>query len=383
MRNQKVSIVHVLYSGSIGGMQRAIYQLAKHMATDSGLDITVAFAVDTGPFVEKIRSTGVNIWVANLHSGWDFAKLWRIWRFMTKFDIHHFHTSALNFMLASCLCRRKFRVYTNRGGLRDYPFRKRVREAIMGVFLRHFFSAYSGNTSLACDTAATRFSIPRKLFRIVYNGLDFGHIKARRARIEIIQELGLEEDIRIVGTSACLKNGKRVDKLIHLAAKLESKTKVLILGDGPHLEDLKRLAHDLSVSEKVIFSGMKADPFDYVNAMDVFVLPSGPEESFGNSAVEAMALGIPTVVFEDGGGLVEHIVPNVTGYVVNDDRDLHEIVSRLLDNPPLRIKVGEAGQNYVRTKYSVENMISAYCNLYGRKYTPDEAVKSLADAEYD
>ena len=45
---------------------------------------------------------------------------------------------------------------------------------------------------------------------------------------------------------------------------------------------------------------------DYVQVMDAFCLPSTGLESFGNAAVEAMALGVPTVVFADGGGLVEH-----------------------------------------------------------------------------
>ena len=69
--------------------------------------------------------------------------------------------------------------------------------------------------------------------------------------------------------------------------------------------------------------------------MDVFALPSGPEESFGNAAVEAMGVGLPTVVFADGGGLVEHVIDGETGFVV---RDQAEFVQRLREASQSRLR---------------------------------------------
>ena len=62
----------------------------------------------------------------------------------------------------------------------------------------------------------------------------------------------------------------------------------------------------------------------YLQVMDVFCLPSTALESFGNAAVEAMAAGLPTVVFADGGGLVEHIDDGQTGFVVADQKELED-----------------------------------------------------------
>ena len=59
MTHKKLRVVHVLYSGSVGGMQRAVYQLVKHMKQRNDLYVSVAFAVKEGPFVEKIQSEGV------------------------------------------------------------------------------------------------------------------------------------------------------------------------------------------------------------------------------------------------------------------------------------------------------------------------------------
>jgi len=381
MMQRKLRIVHVLSSGSVGGMQRAVYQLSKYMVRRGDLDVTVAFAFEGGPFQERIRLAGANIWIAHLSSGWDVTKLWKIRRFMGKFDIHHFHSNAPIFMLASCLQRKKFRVYTNRGGLRRISSRRRIRKAIMGFLLRHFFSAFSGNTSAACDASAERHGIPRSKHKVVYNGSDFDYVQPQRQRLEVIRELGLNEDVRIISTSAYLKKGKRTYKMVRLAGKLDENSVVMIVGDGPELKELKQLASKLCVLEKVLFLGMKENPFDYVNAADVFVLPSGPEESFGNSAVEAMALAIPTIVYKDGGGLVEHVIPGETGFVVSDDEELYDTVSRLLCDPVLRMKVGDAGKNHVKVKYGVENMINAYYRLYDPKFNSAEMEESLSNDE--
>ena len=364
MENQSHSVVHVLYGGTVGGMQRAVYQLVKHLADVEVLETTVAFSVDKGPFISKIRSTGANVWIANLRNGWDITKIFRIYLFLRRFDVHHFHSASLIFIIASCLCGKKYRVYTNRGGIRSFFMLERLKETLMGLLLRNFFSAYSGNTSTACDAAAKRYHIPRKLFKTVYNGLDFNHIKSQRERGEVLKELDLAEEAQLVGVTAHLRAWKRIEKLIYLAKGLDRKTVVLIIGDGPDLIRLKKLAGRVAPPEKVRFLGMKPEPFDYVKAMDIFVLPSGPEESFGNSAVEAMVLGVPTIVYEDGGGLVEHIVTGETGYIVKDEQELYETVSNLLANKELARKIGEAGRNYIMEKYSVNNMVMGYYNLY-------------------
>ena len=69
--------------------------------------------------------------------------------------------------------------------------------------------------------------------------------------------------------------------------------------------------------------------------MDAFCLPSTGMESFGNAAVEAMALGIPTIIFSDGGGWWRHR-PGQTGFVVADREELADTIRRLLGDPPSR-----------------------------------------------
>ena len=140
----------------------------------------------------------------------------------------------------------------------------------------------------------------------------------------------------------------------------------VILGDGPHKPELERLADSLGVADRVTFTGRREHVGDYLQAIDVFVLPSGPEEAFGNAAVEAMGVGLPVCVFADGGGLTEHVTDGETGYVVSDDQELVERVHSLVHDPELRARLGEAARAAVRSRYGLAATVGRYEHLYGQ-----------------
>jgi glycosyltransferase involved in cell wall biosynthesis len=103
---------------------------------------------------------------------------------------------------------------------------------------------------------------------------------------------------------------------------------------------------------------------DYLQVMDAFCLPSTSLESFGNAAVEAMAVGVPTIVFEDGGGLVEHVEQGRTGFVVADEDELRTVLLRLIDDEALRRRVGSCASETVRHRYALSKATEGYDALY-------------------
>jgi glycosyltransferase involved in cell wall biosynthesis len=98
--------------------------------------------------------------------------------------------------------------------------------------------------------------------------------------------------------------------------------------------------------------------------MDVFALPSGPDEGFGNSLVEAMSVGLASVVFADGGGLLEHISDGQTGLIASDQRNFEQRVTQLMEDPDLRRRIGSDARTFVRSRYQVENSVTGYASLY-------------------
>src|SRR5690606_19063250 len=99
---------------------------------------------------------------------------------------------------------------------------------------------------------------------------------------------------------------KRVDRLIEGFARFQDgrEAMLLIVGDGVERAALEARVDDLEIRAKTLFAGYQREVQAYQAAMDVCVFPS-QNEPFGLVAVETLALGKPTVVFADGGGICE------------------------------------------------------------------------------
>ena len=108
----------------------------------------------------------------------------------------------------------------------------------------------------------------------------------------------------------------------------------------------------LNVRSQVVFAGKQKNIADYLQVMDVYCLPSASDESFGNGVVEAMAMSLPSIIFSDGGGMVEHIQDCETGFIVTDQSDLEKTLLKLVDNPDFAGQVGERAALSVRQKYN-------------------------------
>jgi glycosyltransferase involved in cell wall biosynthesis len=230
--------------------------------------------------------------------------------------------------------------------------------------LRRYFAGLAGNTHHAAAVAAELFSLEPAKVATVYNGIDWRLLQPERTAWDVRSELGFSNDIRLIGTSANLRDWKRVDLAIAAVAKLDATVGLVVIGDGPVRPALERLVQRLSMRERVRFVGMKDNVVDYLQVLDVFVLPSGPEESFGNAAVEALGLAIPTIVMRDGGGLVEHVRHNETGLIVGNVDELAEAIHRLCQSSSLRAALGSRAAVETRTRYTLEAMVDGYETLY-------------------
>jgi phosphatidylinositol alpha-1,6-mannosyltransferase len=137
--------------------------------------------------------------------------------------------------------------------------------------------------------------------------------------------------------------------------------RLLIVGDGPYAAALQRRASASPAADAVVFTGPVPHaelPAHYV-AGDVFAMPCRTRgggldvEGLGIVFLEASACGLP-VVAGDSGGAPEAVLAEQTGVVV-DGRDTDELSSaiiRLLDDPSLRARWGEAGRRWVRTDWN-------------------------------
>lgn len=359
-------VLHCMWSGHVGGAQRAVYQLVREQLRGGSVTPAVLFAQGEGPYWERMRALGCPTLAAGLANGHDVARIGSIAKQMRPFDLVHCHGAEPLFILASLRCRGQLRVFTQRGGLAaSYPVRKRVRYALTGIILRRSFHGLSGNTAHGARAAGQLFGIEPSRFAVTYNGTEFELLEPTRAPEDLRAELGLPADSFVLGTASTLKRWKRVDRLVHALAAIDRpELRLVVVGDGDERLRLEELVDRLGVRSRTVFTGLRSEVADIVQCMDAFCLPSNGRESYGNAAVEAMGMGVPTIIFADGGGTTEHIEAGTTGFVVEDDADLRRTLIRLLDDPQLRASVGAAGRAAVRERYTPAAAARRYERLY-------------------
>ena len=357
-------VLHFLWDGTIGGAERALYQVVRRETALGEWDVGVAFGRAEGPYADAVRSLGCEVLDLRMRSAADFPKALREARRLRDYDIHHFHVMEPSQIAASVRCGGTTRVYTERGGLDAYvPRLKEARRAVGGMLLRRYFHGFAGNTQHAVNVAVKRYRLEGLPTHVTYNGIDFSLLVPGRDRLEVRRQLGIGSGDFVVGSSGTFKSWKRFDRVVGLLGEITG-LHVVLIGDGDLRQELEQQARLLGAGERLHITGLVGGVADFVAAMDGFVLASTAAESFGNSVVESMALGVPSIVFSDSPGICEHIDNGVTGLIVDDQRGLAEAVQRLAEDPDLRSRLGEAGAAHVRSAYTLERMHDSYRGLY-------------------
>ncbi|MCA1726303.1 MAG: glycosyltransferase family 4 protein [Actinobacteria bacterium] len=360
-------VLHCLWDGSIGGAERALYQLVLAQADSGTVAPGLLVATTGGYYAERVREAGLPVKELSAARGMDVRAVVPARSSMRAWDVHHFHSMEPLLFAASLAVPGVVRAFTARGGepQEAWPLGKRVRHCIGGVMLRRGFHAFSANTRHAADVAERRYGLAPGSVAVTPNGLDFALLKPERPREEVRRELGAGPEDVLVGTAAVLKPWKRVERLVEaVAAVADPRVRGVVIGDGPDRGRLEARARALGVAGRMRFTGMLERVADHVAALDVFALTSGPQESFGNAIVEAMALGVPSIAFADSPGALEHVREKATGLVVRDVADLAQAISALVGDAARRSVLGRTGAAEVRARYTVDRMVEGYARLY-------------------
>jgi glycosyltransferase involved in cell wall biosynthesis len=358
-------VLHFLWSGELGGAERAVYQMVREEQRRGEWGVGVAFGQARGPWADALKALGCEVIDLRMRNTADLPRALRSTARLKDFDIHHFHVLELGQLAASARCADATRVFTQRHGRHEIaePVRKRIRRSLGGVLLRRYIHAVSGNTRHATSYAIERYRLSDISSQVTYNGIDFALLAPSRDRLGARGEFGAGPDTTVVGSSGGFYPCKRFDRLVGLLEVLPT-VQVILVGDGSLRGSLETQANASGTRDRLHITGLMSNIADCLQAMDIFVLPSSADESFGNSVVEAMAMGIPSIVFSDSPGLCEHIDDGVTGFIVGNQHELASIVEHLVADPSLRSRIGQAGARHVRSKYTLENMHESYRGLY-------------------
>ena len=158
---------------------------------------------------------------------------------------------------------------------------------------------------------------------------------------------------------------KRIDDLVRIFYGIQQKlpAKLIMVGDGPEREIADQLCKDLGIKSKVLFLGNTSDIDRILCFTDLFLLPSA-SESFGLSALEAMAAGVP-VVSSNTGGLPEVNEEGVSGYLcpIGDVKAMAEKAIYILED---KTRLAQFKQNArkVAERFDEDKIVPMYEALY-------------------
>ena len=161
---------------------------------------------------------------------------------------------------------------------------------------------------------------------------------------------------------------KRVPWLVRAfaAASRGTDARLMLVGDGPDQAECRRVARELGVEERATFLGARDSLPELLAPADVFVLASR-EESFGLSALEAMACGTP-VVSTAVGGVSEVVEDGVSGYLApaNDLDAFADRLASLLRDRDRAAEMGRAARRRAAENFERRSVVRRYERIYGR-----------------
>lgn len=187
--------------------------------------------------------------------------------------------------------------------------------------------------------------------------------KPTRTREEVKAELGLGSDRPLIASVTRLAPQKEVDVLLRAVALLPD-VELVIVGDGPLEDDLREVARELDIEERVRFTGFRSDATDFTASADVFCL-SSRWEAVALAAQEAVLLGVP-VVATAVGGLPELISDRLSGRLVQpgDPVALADALNEVLTSHEIATTYASAALTHVRGALSPANLITRLAQVY-------------------
>lgn len=160
---------------------------------------------------------------------------------------------------------------------------------------------------------------------------------------------------------------KGLEYLVRAMEHLAPPARLLVVGDGYGLPDVRTLVGELGLQERIEFAGAvdRARMGDVYRRAAVLAVPSIWPEPFGMVGPEAMTYGLPVVAFPVG-GITDWLVDGETGLFVapRDSAALGAAIQRLLDDPALARRLGAAGRRRAEQLYTLDRHVDDLLRVF-------------------
>jgi len=200
-------------------------------------------------------------------------------------------------------------------------------------------------TGLAAERVT---SVPTGIDTALYAPGDRAAARAKLGLTEGNPFCGIDGTAPLVGIVATLRSWKGHRHLVKALAGLAPEVRLAIVGDGPQRAALEAQAAELGLTQRVVFAGNREDVPLWLQAFDVFALPSYANEGVPQALMQAMSAALPCVT-TTAGAIGELARPDATALVVpgQDVAALRSALQTLLADAALRARLGAAARAHV------------------------------------
>lgn len=363
----KIKLVHVTSSLAVGGAEKVLYLLVKELARYNFQQ--VVFYFHAGPYVQQLQQLGVKtVCITGRWYRYDLFFFVRLLQALhaERPDVIHSLLWAAN--VSARLCAK----------LLGVPVVSVYHNNVdQDGFLRSFFD----RLTLFCATRVVAVSQQVKESIVMRSAIDGSSVAVITNGIQINQivpcigrsQLGLPEDVFVIGTVGRLVSVKRFDYLISACAHMRG-VHLVIIGAGPLYQTLldqvisERL-HNVSIIQHV-------NALHYYALFDCFVQPS-LKEGISLALLEAMSWAKPCIVI-GADGYHPVVTHGHDGLIVlpHDQKAMSDAVWMLQHDLYCRQRLGNCAKQSVKLKFSVEQMVQAYRQMFDQ-YALGESLTSV------
>lgn len=243
-----------------------------------------------------------------------------------QYQIVHIHyTTPLRapYLLAAKKAGVPVRIYHSHSA--EVSGKSKIKLIIYEYFRKHITDW--ATHMFACSEAAARWMfsediLNKKEFKVIYNGIDIKRFRFNeKDREEIRKKLKIDGNYVLIHTGRFLeqKNHRFVIEVFKNVKKRYPQTKLLLLGEGDLVDEMKELVESYQLTSDIIFMGVQADVQKFLSAADCYIMPSF-YEGLPVAAIEAQCSGLPCILSENITREVK-VAKNVEFLSLNDSID--------------------------------------------------------------
>ena len=350
------------------GAEKQFALLATGLPRDE-FDIAAIALTRGGPYAELLADSGIPLTIIGKRSKFDPFSVWRLRSELKRLqpDILHtwlFAANSYGRLCASVVPNAKIVVSERcvdswKAGWQLWLDRRLIDKTDRLV----------GNSPGVVDFYR-ELGVPSEKLACIPNGIEVPPLNPSNeiaARQSMLKELSLPDDAYVAGYIGRLAKQKRVEDLIwsvETLRQIRPRLFLVIVGDGPERQRLESFARDVGCTVHVRFLGHREDASRWLRLFDVACLASS-FEGMSNSIMEAMSMGKP-VIASDIPANRELVVQSETGFLpkLADTVGYMQFLRRLIDEPELGFRLGQAGRQRIQSTFSISQMVKSYVELY-------------------